>query len=361
VAAYAERLGLSDHPAVRARRQEVRRMAEIRPHLLPAPPPGEIRPVPLEDGGLAFIEQRSVVVATAEEIEAILGTSPETRVASLIALSRFRTTVRTKSLLLKLTLDLDASVRHRALAALAPTLPPEEKRKIVLRAIADEEDSVRLAAMQHLAALTSEDLEGPLIEAIRKDKGNLAYFAMKSVVERGDDEVSRRVFRRIVAELTGAGDNRISSIYGVASRVLTDEMVIEALSHPHLQVRQQAARMAGGRHLLDAWPILLRAQRNDPRDPFRQALEQIRAYHIGMKEYLDLKDAGGLDLFMKAEELARSENVEHRIAACYAFAALKGPRALSRLLDLVRDEQVDVRSAALQALKKMGEGGEGAK
>jgi len=75
VAAYTERLGLSDHPAVRARARTVRWMAAIRPHLLPPPPPGEIRTVVLGDGGRAFIEQQGVVVASPEDLEAILGPS----------------------------------------------------------------------------------------------------------------------------------------------------------------------------------------------------------------------------------------------------------------------------------------------
>ena len=36
----------------------------------------------------------------------------------------------------------------------------------------------------------------------------------------------------------------------------------------------------------------------------------------------DLKEGGGTDLHDKAEALARSKQVEHRVAACYAFAAL---------------------------------------
>jgi len=73
VAGYADRLGIGDHPEVRARAAAVRHMEEIRPHLVPAPPPGEIRPVPLADGGRAFQRGREIVLASAADLRAILG------------------------------------------------------------------------------------------------------------------------------------------------------------------------------------------------------------------------------------------------------------------------------------------------
>jgi len=293
----------------------------------------------LEDG----VEERARAALDSQD--------PRLRVAALKALGRFQSDKTVLPLLVALTRDPNVKVRGRALEAALPLMPPEERQKAIVRALGDEDRSVRLTAVQGLRYLAGEDWHVALIDAVRKDPAHLSYPAMKAVVEMGNADATRRIFAGILEVMEGQSGYTLAAVWEVAGDVLTDRTVLEGLRHPEDPVRHWAADIASKRHLLDAWPILLSLQNTDH---YRKNLEQIRSYHLGMKEYLDFRDSGGEDLYAKAEALSMSDRVEHRIAACHAYAVLSGSRALARLLDLVRDEDQFVRAAALEALKKLG-------
>ena len=53
-----------------------------------------------------------------------------------------------------------------------------------------------------------------------------------------------------------------------------------------------------------------------------------------------------------------SPDPQRRVAAAYAIAALGDPDGVALLLELVEDDDEDVRAAAVAALKRMGTGDE---
>jgi HEAT repeat protein len=247
--------------------------------------------------------------------------------------------------------DQEPKIRRAAVHALMPRVSVEFRRDLALKAIADTDLTIRLTGVKALIVTPITEWYEPLLEAVAKDPNGLAVAAVQAVAAQGDHVATRRFLAKVLLAAENASAQVRANAFFGARDALTDQMILDALrSDSQLMVRS-ACIIAVDRHLLAAWPVML-----DIQSKFTFVatyLKRLRDYHVGMKEYLDVRDTEGEDLYAKADDLARSKEPQHRVAACYAYAALKGPRAMSKLLDLVRDEEGSVREAALAGLKKV--------
>jgi len=249
--------------------------------------------------------------------------------------------------------DSSAQVRRAAilaLGALGNAGAGKETLEAYKAALSDPSIDVRHAAiLPALMALESEAL--PLILATVVEHPKLAPVAVQAVAARMKHDEALLFLKKVLPLAGGVTTLSGAEAWAAAERVLTDEMVLEALRREDHSLLLRAATIAGERNLLDAWPILLEKPQIDQ---VRQALDRIRTYHLGLKEYQDVKEFRGGDAASKAAEMAVSSDAGHRRAAAYALGALGDASAIGLLLDLVRDEDADVREAALAALKRLG-------
>jgi hypothetical protein len=245
--------------------------------------------------------------------------------------------------------DPDPRIRYTVLDALAGLMPPEELAAAARAGILDESELVRRASVAPLVkALGTKSLEWLLL-GIEKNP-DLTTLAVKAVKDHLSAEETRDFVRLILEGVSGEGDRAV--ILAAAGSALSDEMILDALRTQNPMVIGWIAPLAGERYLLEAWPLLL---------PFRErlmgvsvALERIRNYHLGLKEYESVRGSKADNALEKARSMAASEDPTHRRAAAYALGALKDPAGISLLLDLVKDEDEEVRKAAMTALERLG-------
>ena len=296
---------------------------------------------------------REVVPLAKQALEA---KSDELRVEAARILAEALDAEEQRPVLERLVKDSSAQIRAAAILALSRLGEGGAGEKVAdayRAALSDPSVAVRRAAiLPALMALEGEAL--PLILVAVKEQPKLAPIAVQAVAARMKQAEALLFLKKVLPLAGGVTSLPGAEAWAAAERVLTDEMVLEALRRDDMALLLRAADMAGKRNLLDAWPILLEKPKIDQ---VRGALDRIRTYHLGLKEYQDLKEARGGDAASKAGEMAASPDAGHRRAAAYALGALGDASAIGLLLDLVRDEDAGVREAAMAALKKLGGGG----
>jgi HEAT repeat protein len=245
--------------------------------------------------------------------------------------------------------DEDGRVRCAAIKALSPVLPAERLGPVAARALQDRDIMVRHVSVAPLVRSLGEAALPALLEAAAKDPSILTpaveavsgYLDLETVREFTLAAIAQTKNTALKAELLAAGGNAI-----------TDEMILRALETGNPQMIRRLAPVAAKRLLLEAWPILLAQKRRYPEA--ENALWQIRDYYVSLKEYRDIRETRENEGFRKAALLAESEDPVMRVAAAYALGALGKPQGVSLLLDLVGDEDQEVREAALSALRRLG-------
>lgn len=176
------------------------------------------------------------------------------------------------------------------------------------------------AARPLLAAYNSERLSGLALKAL-KNLGPAGMDALLELYPRADDEL-RTGICDLVAEL-GYREG-----HGV---------IREALRDPAPSVRSAAVNAAGKCGLSECIPEIIRLL-DDADDEFRGAI-------ISCLQYLALKDR--LSVMVVAQQLAESDQPQHRRDAVLLYAALGDGKCLSRL---VKDEDPSVRQASVAAV-----------
>jgi HEAT repeat protein len=284
-------------------------------------------------------------------LEALGSKNDRVRAAAVEALVRIGDPELVAKRMAALMSDPAPGVRTVAIEATLPRLSGEELSREVLKALGDSNGTVKYHAIGAIARVPGISWEEPLLEAVRGDPERWGQLAVAAVAKRGEPELTRRILGRVLEAMRDCREKVRASAWAAAESALSDGAILDALENGPAPFKLWAADIAAKRHLLDAWPLLLELKGQGK--AYEKALTEIRDYHLRLKEYLDLRDTKGEDLYAKADALGRSGDELQMIAACHAYAALGGPRAISRLLDLVRNPNANVRQAALEALKKL--------
>lgn len=244
--------------------------------------------------------------------------------------------------------DSDPRIRYTVLNAVAGELDREDLAEAARAGIRDEDELVRRASVAPLVKALGKDSLIWLLDGVKADP-DLTNLAVKAVKDHLSAEDTREFVRLVLADVEEIENQAI--ILAVAGSALSDEMIVKALKTEDPAMIHWIAPIAGERYLLEAWPLLLPFKDQDM--GAAAALERIRSYHLGLREYESLKSVGAGETLAKAREMAASDDPTHRRAAALALGALRDPAGISILLDLVKDENDAVRQAALTSLSRL--------
>jgi len=253
--------------------------------------------------------------------------------------------------LLPVTEDPDAGIREQAVRACLEGLSEEERGRLGRRLLSDPVSDIREMAVDAVLSLPEEGWRAPLLAAIGEDP-DLASRAVEVVARRCSAGTTESFLRGALSRIPPGWETESAETWAAAGDALSDGMVLEALRSGNPRLRSAAAEVAGERRLLEAWPLLLGLDQGSA----KRALERIRDYHLGMKEYLDVRQSRERDPFAEAAALARSKEPDHRTAAAWALGALGGTNGVAILLDLVTDDDPNVRQAAMDVLRRLAGG-----
>ncbi|MBI1853173.1 MAG: HEAT repeat domain-containing protein [Planctomycetes bacterium] len=275
----------------------------------------------------------------------------------------------------------DEELRAAALALAANCPDPSLVRPI--RAIHDAATGqARASALNALVACGGKDALADVRRDLESDDAE-TYFAARDFIVSllGDDAVDDlvRLARRIVdpsVAVSGTGLSR-SALARFVSQIPADQLtkgLIECLadrlpdeaaaqlaaitlksSSPDVQ--SAGASLAQHRNVRGAIPALLRllgSSEANVRDAAEGALKSMQRYQELRATFDKFGEGGRDDALAKARSLLKDPSPEKRRGAVLAIAAVGDAGAASLLLDALSDADAGVRSAALQALEKLG-------
>lgn len=238
----------------------------------------------------------------------------------------------------------DDRLRSLAARVLLTRLPPSEWPDLEPY-LTSEDPEVRRAAARALLKRDGEKALDRVIHMIDEDRGSASDLARAVLGTLGPDAA-----RTVLSSLLGRSSGSYANAFASVAYAATDDQVLAALRTAELPAVNAAASVAAQRHLKEAWPLLLAMNRYQSAV---DALERLRSYFLGMKEYRDLEQSLETDALAKARRLATDPSPNVRRAAALALAAIGDRDAIGVLLDLVTDEDETVRAAAERALERL--------
>jgi len=217
----------------------------------------------------------------------------------------------------------------------------------------------RFELIGEYAALLGDRAAADLLERCRELGPSKSFHFVQSMVDDNRNlRVAQPVLEQFVRGLPAEGltAGTLSRAAKFLSLAALEERLAIALQHGDRDAQLTAIRIAGEEHVEGVWERLgafLDSADGALRDAATEALQRIRDYRALRREFGGGLDDGRRAAFEKAKGLLASSDALERGAAALALGALGDVAAVPLLLDLMKDSDHGVRTAAWKALERL--------
>ena len=303
---------------------------------------------------------RNVLTAARAALVALSFAAPAAAIAAAVPATRVTPNASTESATGQTPMSRDTGAAKveppvRAKGVIPPIDPPATPQSqapaqgrsgdtavsALLSVVTDENESVRLAAVQALGELQDPRAIDALVQALKTDTdARVREAAAEALGQIDNPRAVPGLIAALASEKVPAVREKIAAALGEIGDARAVEPLGAAVRDPEAQVRREVVQALGQLESRAAVPMLIPALKDSDVETRRHAAEA-----LGQLESPDALDA--------LAAATKDADAEVRKEAVEALGQIQDKKALAALSAAVRDSEVEVRRAAVEAIGQL--------